>query len=170
MLQGDWGRVTTKCWKGTFQALLSWTFEVSITCCRKFLSLIPALFLFVWMSVRSPLTLICLNVLRTTTRSRTGSHLTLIMLISEGKQHHCGVYFLFPALDLWKKRNHCFQLLSQFYLSLRGSLTPLRLIDVSIAYGDESLTSIENNMMKWDLRLDTVGCNSALDTLVIIHI
>lgn len=39
----EWGRVTAKCWKGTFQVLLSWTFAVSITGCRKFLSLIPVL-------------------------------------------------------------------------------------------------------------------------------
>lgn len=45
-----------------------------------------------------------------------------------------------------------------------------RFTDVSTADENESLTRIGNNMMKCDLRLDIVGCKSALDMLVIIHI
>lgn len=36
----------------------------------------------------------------------------------------------------------------ELYPALRGSLNTLRLSDVSIAYGDESLTPIEKNMIK----------------------
>lgn len=61
-------------------------------------------FLFVWMNVRWPLTLICLNVLTMTMRSQTGSQLTLIMLTAGGNHHLRWVYFLFPASGLGKKK------------------------------------------------------------------
>lgn len=74
------------------------------------------------------------------------------MLISEGKATtaESTSYFL---LQIWGgKTQPLFPAAEpvslQLYLSLRGSLRPLRLIDVSIAYEDESLRTIENNMMK----------------------
>ena len=64
-----------------------------ITNWRKFQSLIPALFVFVWKSVRRPLTVVQLNVLRMTMRLQTGRKLTPIMLIS-AESTSCFSHFL----------------------------------------------------------------------------
>lgn len=139
-----------KCWKGSFQVPPPWTFLVSITGSRKLLSLIPGLFLFLWMSVRWPLTspppAVCLNDLSVTARGQIGSKLwRLITLISEEKTsaepkpEPCWLHFLFPASDLkGKKPQPCFpaaQLVfaQEFCLSPAGvGLRPQRHTDVSV--------------------------------------
>lgn len=157
-----------KCCDGIFQELLSWSFAVSITGCRKSLSLIPALFFCLCGRVHSDLWLICLNE---DDRQPPDTDNVDLWGKTPPLLSPLPVSFFRPGK---KPQPLLLLLLSLFfrelYWSLRSCLSPPRLIDVSIADGDESLSSIENKMMKWDLRLDTVGCKSVLHTLVIIHI
>lgn len=94
--------MTRKRWVSIFPELLSWIFSVSITHCRKFLPLIPALF-------------VCVDECEVTSDpDRTEwAEDTDNADLPVGKQHRCWFHFLFPASDLRKRPIHCFQLLGE---------------------------------------------------------